>query len=52
MRVHLRLRLRLRSCQIATLCLWDVVLTQRMGIGPILFDCVKLQTKTYSVNGP
>ena len=41
MRVCLRLRLRLR--QIATLC---------CCIEPILCVCVKVQTKTHSVNGP
>ena len=50
--MHVRVHLR----QIATLCLWDVVLTQRIGIGPILCVWRKLQPKmqkiTHSVNGP
>ena len=61
-----RLRLRLRLHQIATLCLWDVASNAKNGfknvkngfkthslhLKPILCICIKLQTKTHSVNGP
>ena len=51
MRVRLRVHLYLH--QIAMLYLWDVLCQlQRMGIKLIPCVCVKLQTKTHSVNGP